>query len=308
MKLYFGQINIGNAEFFKQSGKEYHSIEIEKSPHFQLLKGDEKAYKYYLEKSWGSVRPKQNSEKDRDNQVKKFKNLFKEIKENGTKKPIVVCEYKDRKIIVDGNHRAAINAFLKKEAPEIKISVIDYIKKITENSAEFYGTKNKGIPYQTISDGGNILLKGRRSDLADRMKLIDKKDMAGKIVADIGCNIGMAAFMAVDNGAKESVGLDVSGKLVTAALRINVLFGKPCEFIKADFSKKQEIKADTAFAFSINAHINNNKMLAENLKNFNVVYFETHQGSEIPREVVAEFEQEFRGAIGERKLYRLLKK
>ena len=298
----FAQHNIGTVKLF---GKEYWNVDIKDTPHFKFLTGEEGIYDDYLEKSWGYARkPKINSKKLRDDKKIKFSQLaeLEEIKE-----PVLICKFRNEEFIIDGNHRAAIGAFKNIEVPTVEMSFGEYIKKITEIPDFFYGSKNRNIPYQSIFYRGEEIVVGRRRDTLERDAMIRKADIRGKSVVDIGCNLGASSILCAEKGAAEVCGYDIVPKIITAAIRVNILLGLPIWYDVADFGEHQNISGDTALAFSIDRHIDNDGILAENLSRFGIVYFETHQKGRIPDEVERIFKKEFIGKLGQRKIYRLTK-
>ncbi len=142
--------------------------------------------------------------------------------------------------------------------------------------------------------------------------MIDSKDIEGKSIIDLGCNIGSTSFLAIEKGAKEIYGIEYDKNIATCAIRINVAFKYACEFMQYDLSKKIKFNKifDTGFCFSIDKHINANNILAENIvKNVNnVLYYETHSNSNIPIEIMSIVKSvEYRGKVGPRKDRRFYK-
>ncbi|OLO37197.1 hypothetical protein BTR23_13800 [Alkalihalophilus pseudofirmus] len=310
--LYFGHQHIGTIDYF---GEKYHSVHISEMPHYKLLLGNEEPYMEYLKQSWNYLMPKSNTIKTRKLKVQKFKELKKDIEKNGCKIPITICKRVDGNyVIVNGNHRASICLFLGRQIKVQEISLEKHVKKIVNNPREFYGTKFLGKPYQSIVINNQEIIKGRRnaSDLKERMALVEIEDIQNKNILDIGCNYGTNCFYSTDNGAKKVVGIDLSGKLLTAAIRLNSIFAKPCYFKKINFAQLTEIgQFDTTFIFSVDKHINNNEILAKNilLNTKKVVYYETHRNSNIPKEIKDMFLSiELLGNTedGRRKLYRCI--
>jgi len=97
----------------------------------------------------------------------------------------------------------------------------------------------------------------------------------------------LAAYL----GAKKIVGIDSDPNLLNAAIRLNTLFSLPCYFKQIDLNKKVEIdKYDTAFIFSVDKHIKNHENITKIIKgNINVVYFETHENSNMPIDIKKNF-------------------
>lgn len=138
--------------------------------------------------------------------------------------------------------------------------------------------KKKWMDYQTICSNSHTMYKGQR-DIYERLNLIYKEDLQGKSIIDFGCNIGMNCQIAIELGAIKATGVDVYSHLIEVANKVNTLYGNDCSFIQADLAKPVKLeKADTGFVFALNVHVNNDEMLAQNIKNNikDVVYFETH--------------------------------
>ena len=64
--------------------------------------------------------------------------------------------------------------------------------------------------YQSVWVGGKEIVHGTRDNMFPRMEKIRLDDIKGKVVVDIGCNLGAASFWALDNGAKSVIGYDVA--------------------------------------------------------------------------------------------------
>lgn len=306
-ELYFGQQHIGTIDYF---GENYHTVNIKDTPHYKVLCGIKNVYEDYLKCSWSYLRPKENVSENHKNQLIKFIKLFQDISSDKCKIPIKVCKRFDGKyVIVDGNHRSSICAYLGKEIEAQEISTKRYMRRVATISKERYGIGNSNTPYQSIFYQGKEVVVGRRRDILDRFKLIDKNDINGKSVIDFGCNIGANSFLAAEYGAIKVVGLELSPRILTSAIRLNVMFGFPCYFIQANLSELIFAqKADTGFVFSVDKHVKNDKNLATNIKDHirRCFYFETHQHSEMPNEIKSICRSEFVGYTGngDRKFYR----
>lgn len=64
---------------------------------------------------------------------------------------------------------------------------------------------------------GDLLASGDGSDPADLDAVLDHVDVAGKSVADLGCNLGFFSFLACRRGARQVVGCDISPEIIHAA-------------------------------------------------------------------------------------------
>lgn len=242
--------------------------------------------------------------------------MYASVEKTRRVSPIVACNFRGVDYIIDGNHRAAICLKLGIELEAEMISSDDYLRKISTNPKEFYGSKHRDMPYQSVYSRGERLIEGRRTDIIERFHLIQHADIVGKNIVDIGCNLGANCILACEKGAMQVVGLDISPRICTSAIKINCLLGYPIFYLPADLSKAMPPfnftipgSSITAFALSIDQHIGNNTQLALNLSQFDVVYFETHENSTVPKTILKFFDSKYMGGSGkQRKVYRLTKK
>lgn len=176
--------------------------------------------------------------------------------------------------------------------------------------------------YQSVFFGGKEIIKGGRNGLG-KMSLIRKDDIKDKVVVDIGCNLGAASFWAIENGAKQCKGYDVVPEGIELSNKIAKELGVNCQFEVQDFGVPVEKKGDVAFCFACSDDIikedkNKQQILLDNLKLYDVVYWETHlKGSfsnwGIPDIIKEAFDTEYLGEThGEgsykREFYRLTHK
>lgn len=175
--------------------------------------------------------------------------------------------------------------------------------------------------YQSVWYKGEQIIKGTRDDMGKRMSLIRLDDIKDKVVVDIGCNLGAASFWAIENGAKKCVGFDVAKEGIELANKIAKELDVNCLFDIQDFGEIVEKKGDTAFCFACHDDItkendDKRKILLDNLKKYDVIYFETHlKGTfpnwNIPKVIKEYFNCEYLGETGEgslkRDFYRLTK-
>ncbi|MDO9573843.1 MAG: methyltransferase domain-containing protein [Candidatus Contubernalis sp.] len=291
--LVFGQQHPGTKNFFAQKCENYHTVPLSQMPHYLFLVNhlhknplDSHIYYDYLCCSWdfllGSAL---NCHQRRIKQIKKFINLYEEIKQKRKiLKPVITCTRSDgRQIIVDGNHRASTALALKMPLPAVEISPQEYLGRTSLVQHEFYGSGNNHIPYQSILDGKKVMVPGRRPDLLERMNLIETEDLKNRSVLDLGCNLGMNCFLAAQFQAREAVGIDVSPRLIMAALRLNAYYALPCDFLVHDLNTpfKTVKKYHTVFCFSLTSHVSNTRALVETIleNTGKVLYLEGHSGT-----------------------------
>lgn len=85
---------------------------------------------------------------------------------------------------------------------------------------------------------GSLLAPGDGSDTTDLERYIGNLDVAGKSVADLGCNLGYFTFMAKRLGAAHVVGLDIDTEIIHAAGQLARLHDLPdvtftaCDFLR----------------------------------------------------------------------------
>lgn len=290
--LVFGQQHPGTKGFLVRKYGCYHTVPLELMPHYLFLTdhlqgspyADHIYYRYLLH-SWDFLYGAGNTHERRIARIKEFIGLYEAIKSAGAiRKPVVTCLRPDgRRIIVDGNHRAASALALGLPLPAEELSAREYLGRIGLVKGEFYGAGAGQVPYQCIFNGGEAVIAGRRPDLQERLDLIETGDLAERAVLDLGCNLGMSSFLAAARGARETLGVDRSPGLITAALRLNAYYALPCDFIVHDLNKPlpPERPFDTVFCFSLAAHLTNPGALAQtfNTSGAAVLYFEGHAGS-----------------------------
>ena len=160
----------------------------------------------------------------------------------------------------------------------------DVLRRIVHNQADFYGTGNRGRPYQSIFYGSREILKGRRRDILERFKKMDvTNDVRGMTVADLGSNIAMSAMLAWHFGAKDVTAIEYSPKIASSALRLSTILDKRINLIVHDLGVPivAPRKYDTVFCFSLYAHVTDKKTLERNIDETtgNLLYFEGHENT-----------------------------
>lgn len=289
-KLLFGQQHLGTQRFFTERYGQYHSIPLTAFPHYQYLTsylGRETAadnpYVQYLEHSWSYLyrhRPERNTPERRAARVMRFAEQFLKLSASRQIKPIRVCRRPDGGIlVVDGNHRVSIACRLGLGLKAEMLPLEKHLASISSVPDEFYGSKRLNKPYQSIYYRGRELVEGRRKDVAERMQHVAESDLRGKRVLDLGCNLGMSSYLAAERGAVEVVGIEGSGNIASAAIRLNSVFAGPCMFIQHDLGLDMKIgKFDTIFCFSVIHHVKNKEALIRTIDQAlgGVLYFEGH--------------------------------
>lgn len=71
--------------------------------------------------------------------------------------------------------------------------------------------------YVPVIWGDKILREGTRRNEKDQHIRLDKLDVEGRSVIDLGCNNGYFCFKLRDKGARFCIGIDISGQMIKAA-------------------------------------------------------------------------------------------
>lgn len=316
-ELYFSQQHAHTVEYFQSiHGDRWTRILLSETPHFAFFSGNEERYSEYLSHSWrrrfGDIVPKDEIRK----RSEEFSRLFDEIKASRSiSDPILLCRTPDGHLaIVDGNHRSAVALALGIPLPAQLISAETYAREIVNVPNEFYGTQRRNMPYQTIYNGQDVLVQGRRDDLLQRYDLINKAfPLDGKTILDLGSNYGMSSYLALKLGnAREACLVEHSHKVTTAAIRLSVLLNSPrARFHVADL--REDLcgtlpMCDVGFVFSIMAHVetlhNATKLMRSHVRE--ALFYETHQKRDIEEPVKNAFAERLElGRLGDRRLFLL---
>jgi hypothetical protein len=188
-KLFFGDQHVGSAQFFTDTYGQYHTIPLERFPHYIFLTDHledpyvDHIYEKYLANSWNYYFGKDNTRERRIKQIKHFINMYRwfaKQKDAGSitaiEKPITITPRPDGNfIILDGNHRASIALKLGLDIMATCLSPKDYIQSVTYVPEEFWGAGRLGMPYQSVFDDKEELVRGRRPDIYKRYSLMKKK-------------------------------------------------------------------------------------------------------------------------------------
>lgn len=275
----FGQQHARTQDFFLNKYGSAVDVRTVDLPHVLFALGDESAYREYLDVSWSYYFPQNNTEERREEKVQQFHRLIEDIDKNGIKEEVLMFRRFDGELVVlSGNHRCAAALALQKPVP-VKIVDTQYVvSKHARVEAGFYGEKG-GMPYQSLFHEKQEIIHGRRPDIMERLGFVLKKDLKGSVL-DLGSNIGSNCFAASELGAKSVVGIEKDHRLVTAAIRLNTVYGTNALFYSRDLSGPitDVAPADTVFCFSIAAHVKNKDALVDNVMRLTkkVMYFECH--------------------------------
>ncbi|MEX2054012.1 MAG: hypothetical protein WD883_00490 [Candidatus Colwellbacteria bacterium] len=291
-ELYFGQLNPRHQELFDSTVGQHTRVRLRELPHYVFWNEGEykdiqnSLYYKYLEQSWEHYFPSRNTHRRRIKKIEKYIKLKNSIEKEGIKNPLEITIAPDgARILLDGNHRASIAFFLHQDAPCRYVDLKEAIARIVNNKREFYGTKRRGKPYQSIFYGEEELVPGRRKDILSRFKKISiDEDIKNKRVIDLGSNIGMNAMLAKHFGADKVMAIELSPKIAQSALRLSTILDAEIDVQTLDCSKPMDLKDefDTALCFSLYAHVGDKHGLEKNLKEITgrVLYFEGHEGTD----------------------------
>lgn len=256
-------------------------LHTDQFPHLDHLRGGD-GYVRYLREAGADEQKIQS-------QIEKFSWLAESVEKVGIQSPIkIVKRDNGDRLLFDGNHRYACAQYFGIECPTVEITWEEYITANVQNARDRFGTFEYGIPYQSLYHKGNRLIKGRRSDIRKRHRMINLCDIAGKRVFDFGCNIGASSFLAHESGATVAA-WDIPA-LRTSAIRLAVLFNYDVRMIAPS-----DREYDTAFLFSVHYHVDIPKINAK------VFYIETHADDVLPKGFK---KAEKIGMLGKRGFYR----
>ena len=127
-------------------------------------------------------------------------------------------------------------------------------------SAEFYGTRHYNRPYQSIYHRQRLVIPGRRTDIAERLKLIPPDVLSGASVLAVASNFGMNGILARQMGASSVLGIEYSARMVDLASRFAMIEGvyPSVQFrtfnIDTDALGDDE-RFDVGFLFAIYSHL-----------------------------------------------------
>lgn len=296
-ELVFGQRHVStDALLFARSGSQ-HTVVIADWPHTEYIKEREAGirsdvYLEYLRASWAFLRPESNSEEERHAREEEFLALLDDVKSRCARgdvpiaEPIRVTRRPDGRIIViHGNHRAAVANLLGLSLPVREVHLREHVREVATVQGEWYGADRADIPYQSIVWAQKDVVEGRRPDILRRMKMLRSEDLIGRTVMELGSNIGANCLVASQMGCTDALGLEMSPRLVTAAIRLNGVFAQNCHFTVHDLHQPlpQGLSADTVLCFSVFAHLRDTAPAVDAILSATkrVLYFEAHSGERL---------------------------
>jgi len=301
-KVVFGQYHFYNYKFFRKNfGDNCYNIPVTEFPHYKFLeeyqqKGEvssTNSYVEYLSYAFSKPTGLPNTPEGIGLKQKEFIEFFKKVKKNPdllltTRLHNHAAGYyrKDGKIsLVHGNHRIAIACFLGLPV-RLKVVSKDEFKNVLQRYFDNRLSKNPNFfsglqqPYQSVFDGEEEIAEGRRPDILERFKKINLKDIKNKRVIELGCNIGSSLCLALEQGAKYALGLEISRDMIDVGLKLNTYFAKNIDFEKVDLNDdiKLDQKFDTVFCLSVAGYVRDWKKLSNLILNtdLKVMYFEGH--------------------------------
>jgi hypothetical protein len=289
--LVFGQQHILTQGYFVKRYGQCHTITLPQFPHYQAL-GESgldpdgaASYEEYLRMSWDYRRsPGENTRDARLEKISIYRSLYEDVSKckslgvDAIRFPIIVSERPDgRLVLAEGNHRAAIALKLGLDIRAVFVSASSHLRDFVGAEEKLVGKEASGRPYQSIHLAGKLVVKGHRTDMLQRMEKVNREDIQGKSILDLGCSIGMSAFLAAERGAKRVVGVDVCPRIASTAVGLNAFFAQPAEFVQHDLNSSLSIgEFDTAFCFSVADQLKTHDGLVQTIRSSvrKVVYFE----------------------------------
>ncbi|MFD2112209.1 class I SAM-dependent methyltransferase [Thiorhodococcus fuscus] len=144
---------------------------------------------------------------------------------------------------------------------------------------------NSEQTYQSFPELGQI--SGAR-DCAQRIRMFDPVDFAGKSVLDLGCNLGGMLFEAGRLGATRLTGVEFEPALIERAEALNDRHRAGIRFICADIedifaTDVLDERYDTILLLAVlytSPFRDRNKLLSEIAQRCDVLYIEGHNGQE----------------------------
>jgi hypothetical protein len=267
--LLFGQQHIFTQEYFASRNPAYHTVPVYETPHFHaLLASDGEAdYLDYLERSWEYYRPYSNVPSEREARLRRFHGLLEAVRSaGGILEPVRIFRRPDGgKVILDGNHRAAIALALGLDLPAIDVPASDALRSIAKQQG---ASRWFDVPGESVFHAGKEVVRGLRSDIWQRIERLDPSRLSGASVLDVGCGFGASSYVAAEMGAASVHGVEQNRRSASAAVRLNSFFTAPCHFSLHDFSKPffSEKPYDVVLCFALGKRLSMNRQLAETLR------------------------------------------
>jgi hypothetical protein len=202
--------------------------------------------------------------------------------------PLTVCRRPDGALALLETE-AGCAAFLEGRPQRVRLlQPADFLRRAADAPSDFFGTLRGGVPYQSICHDGEELVAGRRRALYERLALVRTADLMHRAVLDLGCNIGMNCYLAVELGARAATGVDRPG-LVSVAARLNAFYGRACRFVAADVNDAVRGlgRHETVFVFSLLGHLRTAEGVLRTIDHAGarVVYVETHRDGDLQGEL-----------------------
>src|SRR5690625_124228 len=261
------------------------------TPHFafarDLLNGRGRSegasyYADYIRASWGVKATPEAVQ----NQLSRFEAHLAAFRKGSGGGPIALTRLEEGgpSFTVDGNHRSAFAAASGCAHPCV-MSPFDLVYQQYAPAEEFYGTGSSGVPYQPVFFNNGYIVRGRRSDLRERLEMVPHDVLNGATLLDIASNIGTNSMLAVSMGAKSCLGLEHSENMTFQATRMAVFNNlyPGASFRQFDVEQDalgEQESFDGCFMFSIFSHLKAPERLAalaeRHIRKF--VVFEGHPG------------------------------
>jgi hypothetical protein len=192
-----------------------------------------------------------------------------------------VCRRPDGHLALLDDAQAGCAAVLRGRPQRVQVlHPADFVRRAVDAPAEFFGTLRGDVPYQSIWCDGHELVAGRRRALYERMSLVRPADLDRRAVLELGCNIGMNCYLAVELGARAATGVD-GPALASAAARLNGFYGRRCRFVSADVNAELTGLGphETVLVFSVLGHLRSADGVLNTIEHARAraIYVETHR-------------------------------
>jgi hypothetical protein len=282
--LVFGQQHYGTQRFFVARHGQCHTVTLEQFPHCEFLERwqetpfEAHSYRQYLDAEWGYKCAEENTEANQRENIQRFIDLYRSVAERAREKgprraflkPIIVTERLDgRKVIIHGNHRAAVALKLGLDMPACYYSRRRFLAKTAVKMVpkERYGDYKGQMPQQSLFVDGREVVRGRHRGMKDRFRYVTPTDLRGSSVLELGCSIGSHCFLAAQGGATSVVGVDCRPERVSIAIRLNAFFAAPCYFEAQDVcgTLTHIQPVDTVLCFTLLDDVPDQKALARTI-------------------------------------------
>lgn len=267
--LRFYQFKASTAKFFHERLGRC-EVRVRDTPHYAFARSlacgtqdgreAEAFYRDYLRASWV---PSKHGRIDA--RIDQFRRHFDHVIGAGKAPAVILTDLGNGHYVVDGNHRTAFAAALDRPI-EAELWSPEFAFAEFSKVSAFYGTGNRGLPYQSLYVDQRTVVRGRRRDALDRLRAIPAEAVKGRTVLDLASNFGMSSILAKSFGATRCIGVEKSQQMVDLATRFAMFNGvyPQVSFLCRDLDDGlgDEVDTfDTAFIFSLHNHLRSPEVL-----------------------------------------------